>query len=68
MTKYTIHNLELETVMVKNADEMKKWVKKFNVKMANGHELDLRKFGADLRMVNVNGKMLYVGKRVSVAR
>lgn len=62
--KYIIQTVDLENsevLMVKTPEQMKEWIKKYNVTDKNGKKADLRK-ATDGYVVRVNGKMLRVSR------
>lgn len=63
MKTYRIEKFEAwETIMVKTTEQMKEWIKKFNVTGKNGEPVDLRK-AHDGMVVRANGKLLRITQR-----
>ena len=50
---------EFDTIMVKNTEQMKAWIKKYGITTHKGDKVDLRKARGGI-VVNVNGKLLRV--------
>ena len=59
---YAIRNLENETLMIKDTDQMKDWIKKYNVTDKSGKRVDLRNAKGGM-VARVNGKMVRIYMR-----
>lgn len=56
---YDIRNLENEILMTKDTDQMKDWIKKYNVTDKNGKRVDLRNAKGGM-VARANGKMVRI--------
>lgn len=57
--RYDIRNLANEPLMIKDADQMKDWVKKYNVTDKNGKRVDLRNAKGGM-VARANGKLVRI--------
>lgn len=66
MRKYRISNFEtFETVSIKTAAELKRWINEYGVKDAKWDPVDLRKIGADkkaFRVTKYGNKLVRISK------
>jgi len=60
--RYDIRNLANETLITKDADQMKDWIKKYNVTDKNGKRLDLRNAKGGV-VARANGKLIRIYMR-----
>lgn len=63
MTVYRITMFDdIEVVMLKTTEQMKEWIKKYNVTDPRGNKVDLRKARGGMNL-RVNGKLLRVHEK-----